>query len=59
MKKIRITVMRMACYKDLMEQYENPIEHACDMKLGQVSSPTDGKSPRDCARVPGKACLPS
>ena len=35
MKKVRITVMRIACYKDLMEQYENPIEHACDMKLGQ------------------------
>ncbi len=36
MKKCRITVMRIACYTDLMEQYENPIEHACDMKLGQV-----------------------
>ena len=36
MKKVRITVKRIACYKDLMEQYENPIEHACDMKEGQV-----------------------
>ena len=36
MKKIRITVMRMACYKDLMEKYENPMEHACDMQVGQV-----------------------
>lgn len=36
MKKVRITVMRMACYQDLMEQYENPIEHACDLKEGQV-----------------------
>lgn len=36
MKKIKITVMKMACYTDLMEQYENPIEHACDMTLGQV-----------------------
>jgi len=26
----------MACYKDLMAQYENPIEHACDMCLGKV-----------------------
>ena len=34
--KIRITVIRKACYKDLMEQYENPIEHACDMQEGQV-----------------------
>lgn len=36
MKKVRITVMRVARYPDLMEQYENPIEHACDMKEGQV-----------------------
>ena len=36
MKKVRITVMRMAQYEDLMDLYENPIEHACDMQLGQV-----------------------
>ena len=36
MKKVRITVKRIACYKDLIKQYENPIEHACDMKVGQV-----------------------
>lgn len=36
MEKIRITVMKMACYQDLIDQYENPIEHACDMSLGQV-----------------------
>ena len=28
--------MRMAQYEDLMALYENPIEHACDMQLGQV-----------------------
>ena len=36
MKKVRITVKRIACYKDLSEEYENPIEHACEMKLNQV-----------------------
>ena len=36
MKKVRITVMKMGCYPDLMAEYENPIEHACDMELGQV-----------------------
>ncbi len=36
MKKCRITVMKMTCYPDLMERYENPIEHACDMQVGQV-----------------------
>ncbi len=36
MKKVRITVMRMARYDDLIAEYENPIEHACNMELGKV-----------------------
>ena len=36
MKKVRITVMKTVCHNDLIEQYENPIEHACDMKVGQI-----------------------
>ena len=36
MKKIKITVMKVACYEDLMEKYENPMENACDMEPGQV-----------------------
>ena len=36
MKKCRITVMRRARYDDLIERYENPIEHACDLREGQV-----------------------
>lgn len=36
MKKVRITVMRIASYPDLMEKYENPIEHACSMTEGMV-----------------------
>ena len=36
MKKVRITVMRIAKYEDLMAKYENPIEHACGMRLGQT-----------------------
>lgn len=36
MKKVRITVKKMACYPDLMAAYENPITHACDLRLGQV-----------------------
>ena len=34
MRRVRITVVRKACYRDLMERYENPIEHACDMEEG-------------------------
>lgn len=36
MKKVKISVMKMTSYPDLIEQYENPLEHACDMQLGQV-----------------------
>ncbi len=36
MKKVKITVIRKACYHDLIERYENPIEHACDLEEGKV-----------------------
>ena len=36
MKNVRITVMRKARYDDLIERYENPIEHPCDLEEGQV-----------------------
>ena len=36
MKKCRITVVRKACYLDLIEKYENNIEHHCEICDGQV-----------------------
>ena len=36
MKQVKITVMKTARYQDLIDKYENPISHACDMKEGQV-----------------------
>ncbi len=45
MKKVKITAMRKACYPDLMEQYENPIEHACDVREGQVWIADNGQKP--------------
>ncbi len=36
MKKVRITVVRLARYEDLIARYENPIQHACDLREGQV-----------------------
>lgn len=45
MKKVKITVMRKACYQDLMEQYENPMEHACDVEEGQVFLAEGWKKP--------------
>ena len=36
MKKVRITAVRVARYDDLMEKYENPIQHACTVSEGQA-----------------------
>ncbi len=45
MKRIRITVIRKASYPDLMEKYENPISHACDLSEGQVFIAEGWKKP--------------
>ena len=47
MKKCKITVMRKALYPDLMEKYENPIEHACDVEEGQVFISENGQKPAE------------
>lgn len=36
MKKCKITVMKVANYRDLMEHFENLMDHPCDMVEGQV-----------------------
>ena len=47
MKRVKITVMKMARYDDLIKKYENPIEHACDMELGKVFITEGWKKPED------------
>lgn len=58
MKKIRITVMRKACYLDLMEKYENPIEHACDIEEGQVFISENGNKPQELCESAWQSMLP-
>ena len=45
MKKVRIIALRQTVYTDLMAQYENPMEHACDVQIGQVWISEDGQRP--------------
>ena len=47
MKKVKITAIRKTCYPDLMAKYENPIEHTCDMRLGDVFYSVDGERPEN------------
>ena len=44
-KDVKITVMRIAQYDDLSAQYENPIEHTCDLRLGQSFIAPKGECP--------------
>ena len=45
MVKVRITAIRQTEHKDLMEKYENPIEHTCDIRVGQQWVSENGKCP--------------
>ena len=45
MNKVRITAIRQTVYPDLIAQYENPIEHACDIRQGQQWTSINGKRP--------------
>jgi uncharacterized repeat protein (TIGR04076 family) len=47
MRKVRITAVRQVVHKDLMELYENPIEHACDIREGDVFISVDGQRPEN------------
>ena len=43
--KVRITAVRRTVYEDLMALYENPIEHTCDVEIGQSWISVDGQCP--------------
>ena len=43
--KVRITAIRQSLYPDLMARYENPIQHACEVREGQVWISENGERP--------------
>jgi len=45
MKKVRIRAVRQTVYPDLMAEYENPIEHACSVNVGDTWISEDGRCP--------------
>ena len=42
---VKITAIRKVQYDDLMEKYENPIEHTCDVREGQTWISIEGQRP--------------
>ena len=47
MKTVRITALRCTTYPDLIQRYENPLPHPCDVELGQVFYAINGEKPQD------------
>ena len=47
MKSVKITVLKQTQYKDLMEKYENPIEHTCDLKIGDSFVSVNAQKPEN------------
>lgn len=45
LRQVRITAMRQTVYRDLMQRFENPIQHTCDITVGQTFVSVDGKRP--------------
>ena len=45
MKNCKITVMRITTYPELSAEFENPIEHACDMQVGMTFITHGDKKP--------------
>ena len=46
MKYIKITVLKKVFHEDLSTKYENIIEHACELKEGQVFISKRGEMPK-------------
>lgn len=58
MKDVRITVMRITTYPDLITRFENPIGHTCDMKEGMVFMAKGGECPEGFCDSAWSSVLP-
>ncbi len=45
MHTIKVTAMRRACYPELSAVYENPLDAACNIQIGQVFYSKNAKKP--------------
>ncbi len=57
MYRVKITAIRKTEYKDLMETYENPIEHTCDVRIGQTFV-SDGTRPNSFCKSAWESIAP-
>lgn len=50
MNKVKITVKKITIHNDLIELYENPIEHACSLNVGDTFISINGECPSDLCK---------
>ena len=58
MKDVRITVMRIIRHDDLITRFENPVEHACDMREGAVFVSHDASKPEGMCDAAWRVMFP-
>ena len=58
MLRCRITVMKQTVHMDLMEKFENPIEHACFMNVGDVFISEGSQRPEGFCESAWESLLP-
>lgn len=58
MKRVRITALKQAIHQDLIDRYENPIEHACDLKVGAVFVSENYQKPNGFCSEAWKSLVP-
>ena len=47
MKSVKITVLKQTQYKNLIQKYENPIEHACTLRVGDTFVSVNAQKPEN------------
>ena len=47
MCKVKIAVVKISRFDDLIKKYENPIKHACALKVGDSFISIDAKKPNN------------
>ena len=47
MKSVKITVLKQTQHKDLIQKYENPIEHACTLRVGDTFVSVNAQKPEN------------
>ncbi len=58
MYKVKITPIKRAIYEDLIEKYENPIEHACDIVIGTTFISENASCPKGFCKSAWESVYP-